>query len=233
MPTDPNYRLSSSHAFLGDAVALAEEANRAAEALGVGDPDPAITERQVRDYVQRGILSKPERRGREALYTFHHLAQLLAAKALLRDGWKLAKIADFMETAALDDLLRLAAPGESNTALAAAQAIRAERQLEAPSPWRRRWGGVSGSLSKPPTMLDVASTAQIRLTELRAELPTLLQQIGGDPAPDAVDALDITLTPDIRLTVSRDRLKRLTLHEIELIGRAVAASLATLAAKGD
>ena len=38
----------------------------------IGEPSFVPNERLVRDYVAKGILSKPERKGKEALFSFEH-----------------------------------------------------------------------------------------------------------------------------------------------------------------
>ncbi|WP_295409044.1 response regulator [uncultured Thiocystis sp.] len=90
----------------GNAAALAATA---AEILKpVGAEDERLNERLVRYYTQAGILSRPERAGRDAVFGFRQVLELVAARELARDGWPLAKIAEWNQTAderALLDLI--------------------------------------------------------------------------------------------------------------------------------
>lgn len=57
------------------------------------DAQDPVLPRIVRDYQNRGIVSAPRRRGRSAVYEKRHLLELVAARVLLADGWRLGKIA--------------------------------------------------------------------------------------------------------------------------------------------
>ena len=59
---------------------LVEMANVALQRLGRGR-NADLNIRLVRDYAQRGILSPAERRGKEAVYRFQHLNEIIAARA--------------------------------------------------------------------------------------------------------------------------------------------------------
>ena len=59
-------------------------------------PDPAPSERLVRFYVSSGVLRRPQREGREALFGMRQAIEFLAARALLEDGWPLAKVAEYL-----------------------------------------------------------------------------------------------------------------------------------------
>ncbi len=78
--------------------------------------DDRLNERLVRYYVQSGILSRPEREGREALFGYRQLLELLAARELAADRWPLAKIATWNQAAderALLDLIDKRQPAGS------------------------------------------------------------------------------------------------------------------------
>ena len=78
----------------GNAEALARLALEWMRIKRIGDPSFEPNERLVRDYVARGILSKPERKGKEAVFGFEQLAQFLACRAVIDDGWPLSKISE-------------------------------------------------------------------------------------------------------------------------------------------
>jgi hypothetical protein len=65
------------------------------------------TMRLVRDYVARGILTKPERRGKEVIFSYIQLVQFLACRALTKDGWPLKKIAEDFSKASFSEILAL------------------------------------------------------------------------------------------------------------------------------
>lgn len=86
----------------------AELADRLNEVLA-GIPSLAAdagsaNERLVRHYVQVGVLTAPEREGREALFGLRQVVEFLAARYLLRDGWPLAKVAEMVRATDLDGL---------------------------------------------------------------------------------------------------------------------------------
>lgn len=62
-------------------------------------------ERLVRNYMQLGILDRPERSGKEAYFGPRQVIEFLVARKLIQDGWPLAKIAEFTRTHEIDDLL--------------------------------------------------------------------------------------------------------------------------------
>jgi len=102
----------------------AELAGIAAELLeSLGHNDQRLNERLVRYYVQEGVLERPEREGREAVFSFRQLLELVVARELADDGWPLAKIASWNRGAdekALLDLIdnkQLTAPDLMRTAL--------------------------------------------------------------------------------------------------------------------
>jgi DNA-binding transcriptional MerR regulator len=56
-----------------------------------------VTERNIRAYRERGLLDPPRRRGRDAFYDDHHLAQLQTINHLLAKGFTSAQIAAFLD----------------------------------------------------------------------------------------------------------------------------------------
>ena len=65
--------------------------------LGIDDRG-VPNERLVRYYTAEGAMSKPGREGREARYGWPHLVEFLVTRMLLKDGWPLSKVAQFMTT---------------------------------------------------------------------------------------------------------------------------------------
>lgn len=238
--------------FEGQLSAFAALASRLAEQLGIGRPpglrgrppaEEGISERLVRDYLQRGILSptrtNPET-GRSGIYGFRHLLELLAARVLLADGWPLDLIAEHLRGLGEEDLLALL-PGQpvDNPALALARRFRAidraagtyELVFASLEPGAADWGASNmasvANLDLPvPDRGEAMRERLAARARLRAELPGALVAIGADPA--AVARRDVTcleIAPWLIVLVDRDRLRRMTAAEADAVGRAVAASL--------
>ena len=79
--------------FQGSADALIEKAQEVAKTLKLDQEATEGNERLLRHYVSMGVVDKPSREGRDALYGFRHLVQFVAARRMLADGFPLAKIA--------------------------------------------------------------------------------------------------------------------------------------------
>ncbi len=117
------------------------------------------SERTIRFYVTKGLVSPPEGRGTAATYSYRHFLQLLWIKLRQMEGGTLAAITKEMQDQTGDVLERRAAQalgaslpvpdrlpltsqggpprGKSGRALTAWIARDAQRDQEAPSSWRR------------------------------------------------------------------------------------------------
>ena len=95
----------------GNALDLANKAKYWLDIKKIGDPNFIPNERIVRDYVARGIITRPERRGKEAVFSFLQLSQFLACRSMLGDGWPLQKISEDFQISSLNDILNLI-PGD-------------------------------------------------------------------------------------------------------------------------
>lgn len=79
--------------FAGAAEELAAAAVQCGAALGWTSVDPEkLNERLVRYYVTEGVMDRPDRLGRDAVYQFRHLLQLLTARRMQESGTSLATI---------------------------------------------------------------------------------------------------------------------------------------------
>ena len=103
----------------GTAAELAGTATELLESLGFDAQ--RINERLVRYYVQQGVLERPAREGREAMFGFRQLLEMVVARELADDGWPLAKIAAWIRKADRKALLDLV----DNRQLAATGLMRA------------------------------------------------------------------------------------------------------------
>jgi DNA-binding transcriptional MerR regulator len=92
----------------GTAAELADRLNQVLSGIpSLTDDAGSANERLVRHYVQVGVLTPPEREGREALFGLRQVVEFLAARYLLKDGWPLAKVAELVRTTDVEGLARL------------------------------------------------------------------------------------------------------------------------------
>ena len=89
----------------GTAAELADKLNDVLAGIpSLADDAGSANERLVRHYVQVGVLTAPEREGREALFGLRQVVEFLAARYLIKDGWPLAKVAEMVRATDLDGL---------------------------------------------------------------------------------------------------------------------------------
>jgi hypothetical protein len=92
----------------GTAADLADKCNEVLAGVpSLTDDAGAANERLVRHYVQVGVLTAPEREGREALFGLRQIVEFLATRYLLKDGWPLAKAAEIVRTTDVSGLAQL------------------------------------------------------------------------------------------------------------------------------
>ena len=221
--------LRNFHAFEGGVEDLALAAASVLASIGglAGDDgSTSINTRLIRDYAQRGILSRPERLGKEALYRYQHLVELVAARILLNDGWPLAKVSDYVASAKTEDLVALVAP--HSPAKSALKAISEIRDRSHKSTVRK---SSAFAPSAPPSR--TITDRQVSLAELKAQLPGHMSRIdGAHKLPQTADYTSVSLAEDLHVLIGDTRLRALTLEEADAIGRAVTASLIQLRPKG-
>jgi DNA-binding transcriptional MerR regulator len=102
-----------------------------------------ITPRTVRLYATEGLIDRPGKEGRRAVYSQRHLLQLLLVRSLARRGLSLSAIAPLVagedealqeQLSQLDDGLEASAPArESNDALDYLQSIQSSASEPSPS----------------------------------------------------------------------------------------------------
>jgi DNA-binding transcriptional MerR regulator len=92
--------------FVGNAEELAAAAVQCGAELGWTFVDSEkLNERLVRYYAAEGVMDKPDRLGRDAMYQFRHLLQLLTARRMQEQGTSLATIGAHNLRATTKDLL--------------------------------------------------------------------------------------------------------------------------------
>ena len=126
--------------FQGSADDLIVSAQEVAKILNLDQEATEGNERLVRHYVSVGVVDKPTREGRDALYGFRHLVQFVAARRLLAEGLPLAKIAKFTGAVPTETLTEyLENPNKTNEAELLVAVFRSESTTRnSPPPASRR-----------------------------------------------------------------------------------------------
>ena len=212
----------------GTASALAGHANTWMRIKQIGEPSFVPNERLVRDYVAKGILSKPERKGKEALFSFEQLAQFLACRAMIEDGWPLSKISEDFKVSSISDILKLI-PGEGNDndALSLIESFKNadySEGIDNPPP-------IAMSMSIPSPGSDEKEAQDFlrrrrESYESRADIKDVLRRLGSDFGN--VIREDFTayqLASWLVLLLDRDKAINITRAEAEDIGKGVTAAL--------
>jgi hypothetical protein len=220
--------LAEFESWTGDVGELARLAGEILVARGLVDASTEPTVRVIRDYAQRGIVSRAERLGKEAIYAYRQLLEFVAARVLVADGWPLAKIAEHFAHIPVAELRNLISGyQDGNRAAEVARRLRSETRIADPA-----------KAGKPPdtplrgTSHDFRERAA-RLSSIQSEMREAVRRLGL-PEDGALyeQVTVIAVAPWLQVLVQSRRLSRLTIEEAEEIGRAVTASLLTVAKKG-
>jgi len=163
--------------------------------------------RLVRNYVTLGVLSRAERRGKEAIFGFRQLVEFLAARVLVREGWPLPKIAELVCAAPDDRLLEL---------LPALKVTKAQQLVAA---FR---GGRSDAPRLPSSSTPISGPV-FDSAKLRGDLMSLGNAVG---APAISHSITVELAPWCRLVVDSAALRRLDDDAMDRLAYAVRKSLA-------
>ena len=211
----------------GNAQQLASELEVVTKKLGIPDSDINPNERLVRHYVSLGILDRPTREGKEAIYGYHHIIQYLAARSLARDGWPLAKVAEQVSMSSddiLHSLIEASRPSvlEETSPTSAAELV-AKYKAQGNKPDRKQRPESTNQIARSPNSL---SDEQVRqpsyLTKQKIEDQATLMALGNATgSPKQKDLLEIELTEWCRLLIDRLQLSKMPPETPELLGRAV------------
>ena len=87
--------LRENSGFSGSGEELLRLVEELAGILHLTPEDDSGNERLLRHYASVNVVDKPGRQGRDAVYTYRHLLQFLAARRLMKQGFALSKIAEF------------------------------------------------------------------------------------------------------------------------------------------
>src|SRR6266404_5812313 len=158
----------------GDGSELARLAAEILVARGLGDSSSEPNVRLIRDYAQRGIVSRAERHGKEAIYGYRQLLEFVAARVLVADGWPLAKIAEHFAHIADAELRNLiSGDGGSNRALAVARRLRSDPSYSFPI----RSGNPSADKLTAQSSEEFRARAA-RFSGIQAEMRDALRRLG-------------------------------------------------------
>ena len=89
------HQLRAHAGFSGSAEDLLGLVEGLAATLHLAPEGDSGNERLLRHYASVNVLDKPNRQGRDAVYTYRHLLQFLTARRLMKQGFALSKIAEF------------------------------------------------------------------------------------------------------------------------------------------
>jgi DNA-binding transcriptional MerR regulator len=221
----------------GTAAALADEINGLLPEVGLADDVGCANERLVRHYVQVGILSPPQKAGREALFDKIHIAQFLAARYLLNDGWSLAKISELFRAYGGDGPVSLATELPAPTAAEETlQRLRNELSASRRSPDRTQYSMAPPSSQSRTTVNDElrplysplpqALQQAAEITQRRRRLEENLTELGNpEGKPVRQRTLRIELAPWCHVYVDTDMLKKMPPDAIDTLGSALTHAL--------
>ncbi len=193
--------------------------------LGIQDLEVNPNERLIRHYVSLGILKRPRREGKEAIYKFEHLIAYLVARTLARDGWPLAKVKEQLEALSEEELYRYIelSPGASVNVRSAKDLI---TEYKAKS---RRADHMANSRSesslndsKTAFSADDSTRQSAYLTKKKLEDQATLIALGNATGnAKQTEILEIELTEWCRLLIDRLQLSKMPPETPELLGKAV------------
>ncbi len=180
--------------FQGGAEALIEKAQEIARALSLDQEATEGNERLLRHYVSMGVVDKPSREGRDALYGFRHLMQFVAARRLLADGFPLAKIAGYTGAVTTDMLVSyLEKPGKASEAellVAAFRSTTPERKATGLASRQAPPRKTLPSMATGMGMVDVMHEMRDMEHRVRMQIDSLQQKVHA-MVEDAVNNLGV------------------------------------------
>jgi len=231
----------------GTAAELADRLNAALTGIpSLADDAGSANERLVRHYVQVGVLTAPEREGREALFGLRQVVEFLAARYLIKDGWPLAKVAEMVRATDLDGLAGMIPTYRPRTRAEEVVAkYRRGRRLEAPVSARTSSDNLSQRVSAEtfaltPESAPPANRASVQqamrlespiaraagITRRRVSLEENLKALGNTTGrADRSRIVRIELTPWCHVHVDAATLGEMSEDTPETLGAALTQAL--------
>ena len=216
----------------GTAAELAAKLNEVLAGIPtLADDAGSANERLVRHYVQVGVLTPPEREGREAMFGLRQVVEFLAARYLLKDGWPLAKVAEMVRATDLDGLAGMIPSERPRT--------RAEEVVaKYRTPGRSRVPAATFALtpqSAPPAKRAAVQQAMRLETPLaraagisrrRVSLEENLKALGNTAGrADRSHVVRIELTPWCHVSVDTAKLGEMSEDTPDILGAALTQAL--------
>jgi DNA-binding transcriptional MerR regulator len=231
----------------GTAAELADRLNAVLTDIpSLADDAGSANERLVRHYVQVGVLTAPEREGREALFGLRQVVEFLAARYLIKDGWPLAKVAEMVRATDLDGLAGMIPTDRPRTRAEEVVAkYRRGRPLEAPESARGPSDNLSQRVSAEtfaltPESAPPASRTSVQqamrlesplaraagITRRRVSLEENLKALGNTTGrADRSRIVRIELTPWCHVHVDASTLGEMSEDTPEILGAALTQAL--------
>jgi len=172
--------------FKGGADALIDKAQDVAKTLKLDQEATEGNERLLRHYVSMGVVDKPSREGRDALYGFRHLIQFVAARRLLTEGFPLAKIALYTSKVPTDALtVHLEKPDRTSEAEMLVAVFRSEaperktpatasRKAAATKPLQSMATGM-GMVDVMQEMREMEQRVRVQLTDMQNKVHMMVE----------------------------------------------------------
>lgn len=191
--------------FQGSADALIYKAQDVAKTLKLDQEATEGNERLLRHYVSMGVVDKPSREGRDALYGFRHLVQFVAARRLLAEGFPLAKIAKYTGAVPTDALTAyLEKSDRTSEAELLVAAFRSESPaISMPTPVSRKSSSTKplqnmatgmGMVDVMHEMRDMEQRVRVQLHDMQNKVHMMVEDavknIGAQPRGNQVDAIE-------------------------------------------
>lgn len=195
--------------FQGGADALIAKSQEVAKTLNLAQEASEGNERLLRHYVSIGVVDKPSREGRDALYGFRHLVQFVAARRLLAEGFPLAKIAQYTAVVPTDALTAyLEKPERASEAELLVAAFRSEAPVSSkPAPSSRRATATKplssvatgmGMVDVMHEMREMEQRVHGQLKDLQSRVHAMLDEairgMGSQVQMQSVDPLELKAT---------------------------------------
>jgi hypothetical protein len=224
----------------GPAAELAAKCAEFLPKVGLPDDVALANERLIRHYVQMGVIDRPDAQG----FGAQHVFDFLAARALLKDGWSLSKIAELRAsrpdglTSILPSVTQGETPAEATvrrlreqtpTYRASTPQMRSSaRPTQRESPVAAPEFAAMETLAAltpdyaPQNTLGLAAEISQRRRELKASLAQM-----GNPSGDITRrrTLELTLTPWCTVHIDTALLQQASPDLLEQIGKALTQAL--------
>lgn len=204
----------------GTASELAELVKPLLSQMGLTDDSTEPNERLVRHYRQIEILDRPVKSGKEAHFRAKQVIEFLVARKLVKEGWPLAKIAEFTRTHDMGTLLDILPQSREPTEAEKIVAKLRQNHASAPVPTRpsesQRIELVCNGASA--NFLDYSAERERRKTVSQATLVAL-----GNPhgKPSRAHLVKLGLTPWCELLVDIEELKSQSIDSLDHFGETV------------